>query len=158
MYFLSSINEKFFCYSIININIKCSFIFIFISTVETSELHFLLLQLTSQLITYEHEGNWSKALESYDLLVRSTAMLQTDSFAGKSSTTYFPSSHGQEDNMSNWKCYKGLMRSLQKTGCIHLLDTYSHGLNSQFGCLQNDSEFMELQVVLMLISYFLPRI
>lgn len=104
--------------------------------------------MKSQLITCEHEGNWSKALEYYDLLVRFPAVQQPGSLAGKTLTTYLHFPHGEEDKMSNWKCYKGLMRSLQKTGCTHVLDTYGQGLTSQIGYLQNDSEFTELQVIL----------
>jgi len=132
-----------------------------LSIILTLNYIFFLVQLTSQLITYEHEGNWSKALEYYDLLVRSATLHQTDNLSGKSSNTYSLTSHGEEDKMSNWKCYKGLMRSLQKTGCTHVLDTYSQGLTSQIGHLQNDSEFTELQVVLSFyapIIFFLPKI
>ncbi|ONK66300.1 uncharacterized protein A4U43_C06F6270 [Asparagus officinalis] len=102
-------------------------------------------KLKSQLVTCEHEGNWSKALEYYDLLVRFPAVQQPGSLASKTLSTYLHFPHGEEDKMSNWKCYKGLMRSLQKTGCTHVLDTYGHGLTSQIGYLQNDSEFTELQ-------------
>lgn len=109
---------------------------------------------------YEHEGNWSKALEYYDLLVRSPTMQQISILSGKS-TDFSITSSGEEDKMNNWKYYKGLMRSLQKNGCTHVLDAYGHGLTSQIGNLQNDSEFTELQVVFISstpIIFFLPMI
>ncbi|KAK1369693.1 hypothetical protein POM88_035785 [Heracleum sosnowskyi] len=72
-------------------------------------------KLSSQIITFEHEGNWSKALEYYDL---------------------------QEDEMSIRKPYKGLIRSLQQLGCTHVLDLYSQGLTSRKGRFQHDFEFI----------------
>lgn len=51
-----------------------------------------------------------------------------------------------EDKMLNWKMHKGLMRSLQKTGCSHVLDVYCEGLTHQKGCLQQDAEFIDIQV------------
>ncbi|KAK9943183.1 hypothetical protein M0R45_008801 [Rubus argutus] len=69
-------------------------------------------KLTSQIITFEHEGNWSKALEYYDL---------------------------------QRKPYKGLIRSLQQTGCMHVLDFYCQGLTSRKGQFHHDLEFTELQ-------------
>ncbi|CAN1347706.1 Serine/threonine-protein kinase ATM [Linum perenne] len=106
-------------------------------------------KLTSQVITFEHEGNWSKALEYYDLQVRSNAMLQPDvdssmalvkncQLAGHVS----PSVH---DEMSLRKPYKGLIRSLQQMGCTHVLDLYCQGLTSRKDQLQHDLEFNELQ-------------
>ncbi|ONM30715.1 ataxia-telangiectasia mutated [Zea mays] len=50
-----------------------------------------------------------------------------------------------EDTMLNWKMHKGLMRSLQKTGCSHVLDVYCEGLSHQKGCLQQDAEFIDIQ-------------
>ncbi|KAK1369721.1 hypothetical protein POM88_035813 [Heracleum sosnowskyi] len=72
-------------------------------------------KLSSQIIMFEHEGNWSKALEYYDL---------------------------QEDEMSIRKPYKGLIRSLQQLGCTHVLDLYSQGLTSRKGRFQHDFEFI----------------
>jgi hypothetical protein len=51
-----------------------------------------------------------------------------------------------EDKMLNWRMHKGLMRSLQKTGCSHVLDIYCEGLIHQTGCLQQDAEFVDIQV------------
>lgn len=51
-----------------------------------------------------------------------------------------------EDKMMNWKMHKGLMRSLQKTGCSHVLDVYCEGLTRQKGSLQQDAEFIDIQV------------
>ncbi|KAJ8476072.1 hypothetical protein OPV22_019799 [Ensete ventricosum] len=94
-------------------------------------------QLTSQIITFEHEGNWSKALEYYDLLVRSASI-----GPGKHSVD---DSSSQATEGSCWKSYKGLMRSLQKTGCTHVLDVYCQGLTISNGCLQHDTEFADMQ-------------
>jgi ataxia telangiectasia mutated family protein len=51
-----------------------------------------------------------------------------------------------EDKMVNCKMHKGLMRSLQKTGCSHVLDVYCEGLTHQKGSLQQDAEFIDIQV------------
>ncbi|XP_064968170.1 serine/threonine-protein kinase ATM-like isoform X2 [Musa acuminata AAA Group] len=97
-------------------------------------------QLTSQIITFEHEGNWSKALEYYDLLVRSASI-----GPGKHSVDDTLSSSHATEGRSCWKSYKGLMRSLQKTGCTHVLDVYCQGLTISNGCLQHDTEFADMQ-------------
>ena len=57
-----------------------------------------------------------------------------------------PSAFRAEDKMLNWKMHKGLMRSLQKTGCSHVLDVYCEGLTHQKGSLQQDAEFIDIQV------------
>ncbi|WOL02921.1 serine/threonine-protein kinase ATM [Canna indica] len=97
-------------------------------------------QLTSQIVTFEHEGNWSKALEYYDLLVRSALTATT-----KHSVAASVSSSQAKEESINWKLHKGLMRSLQKTGCTHVLDVYCQGLTSYNGYLQHDSEFADMQ-------------
>ncbi|URE12214.1 FATC domain [Musa troglodytarum] len=97
-------------------------------------------QLTSQIITFEHEGNWSKALEYYDLLVRSASI-----GPGKHSVDDTLSYSQATEGRSCWKSYKGLMRSLQKTGCTHVLDVYCQGLTISNGCLQHDTEFADMQ-------------
>lgn len=107
-------------------------------------------KLTSQVITYEHEGNWSKALEYYDLLVRTASLEKMDGLSGyfskdKSQCIYHPSFLKLENDVRNWKSYKGLMRSLQQTGCTHVLNLYCQGLITQKGLLQNDLEFTEMQ-------------
>ncbi|KAF6985526.1 hypothetical protein CFC21_003377 [Triticum aestivum] len=101
-------------------------------------------EVASQIIRYEHEGNWSSALEYYDLLVRSTPKENLANFAGTVLTGPSVSSKAEE-NLLNWKMHKGLMRSLQKTGCSHVLDIYSQGLTNQKACLQQDSEFVDIQ-------------
>jgi ataxia telangiectasia mutated family protein len=107
-----------------------------------------LEQISSQIIRYEHEGDWSSALEYYDLLVRSTPKENLGNFAGTVLTG--PSDESSkakaEEKTLNWKTHKGLMRSLQKTGCSHVLDFYSQGLTNQNACLQQDSEFIDIQV------------
>lgn len=102
-------------------------------------------KLTSQIITFEHEGNWNKALEHYDLLVRSSEMGRIDCLAGKLSADDPSTSSLAEGNLGDWKYYKGLMRSLQKTGCTHVLDVYCQGLTNRRGYFQHDSEFTDLQ-------------
>lgn len=112
-----------------------------------------ILQLTSQIITFEHEGNWSKALEYYDLQVRSEPGLHIGGCSRNS-----PPENSQpadqlslcksEDGMRQWKPYKGLIRSLQQIGCTHVLDLYCQGLTSRKGRFQHDLEFNELQVCL----------
>ncbi|XP_043704321.1 serine/threonine-protein kinase ATM isoform X2 [Telopea speciosissima] len=106
-------------------------------------------KLTSQIITHEHEGNWSKALEYYDLQVRSSQGVQTDCVSNNLSTEHstshqlsFPKS---DDEDRQRKPYIGLMRSLQQIGCTHVLDLYCQGLTSQKGMSQDDPEFAELQ-------------
>ncbi|XP_065875882.1 serine/threonine-protein kinase ATM isoform X2 [Euphorbia lathyris] len=107
-------------------------------------------KLTSQVVTFEHEGNWSKALEYYDLQVRSNSMLQPNG-----GSRALPSEHNQlpsclslyasEDEMRQRRPYKGLIRSLQQIGCTHVLDLYCQGLTSRKGQFEHDLEFIELQ-------------
>lgn len=106
--------------------------------------------MSSQIVTLEHEGNWSKALEYYELQVRSDVMLQMDGNSGALSPHGLPSVHlspsTSENEMMQRKPYKGLMRSLQQVGCMHVLDMYCKGLTSWKGQFQHDPEFTELQV------------
>ncbi|KAI9087642.1 hypothetical protein K1719_030512 [Acacia pycnantha] len=107
-------------------------------------------KLSSQIITFEHEGNWGKALEYYDLLVRSgVSKLEDSSFLSLSSdhTQAADSSSisTNVDQIMQFKPYKGLIRSLQQIGCTHVLDLYCHGLTSRNDQLQHDLEFAELQ-------------
>ncbi|KAL7139007.1 hypothetical protein ABFS83_09G021400 [Erythranthe nasuta] len=106
-------------------------------------------KLTSQIITFEHEGNWSKALEYYDLQVRSEPIVQISGSSYSSTknseqaedTSFSKTEHG----MIQKKPYKGLIRSLQQIGCTHVLDVYCQGLSSQKGRFQHDLEFTDLQ-------------
>ncbi|KAF8657076.1 hypothetical protein HU200_060414 [Digitaria exilis] len=100
-------------------------------------------EITSQIIRYEHEGDWSGALEYYDLLVRSSPKEHLGNLTGPVLTG--PSAFRAEDKMLNWKMHKGLMRSLQKTGCSHVLNVYCEGLTHQKGSLQQDAEFIDIQ-------------
>ncbi|KAL3824832.1 hypothetical protein ACJIZ3_020861 [Penstemon smallii] len=106
-------------------------------------------KLTSQIITFEHEGNWSKALEYYDLQVRSEPVVQisgsTYSSRENSQKAALTSFSRTEHDMTQKKPYKGLIRSLQQIGCTHVLDVYCQGLASQRGRFQHDLEFTELQ-------------
>ncbi|GMY24943.1 serine/threonine-protein kinase ATM isoform X1 [Fagus crenata] len=107
-------------------------------------------KLISQIITFEHEGNWSKALEYYDLQVRSDASLQMHGSSrylslDQTQPTNHPSVSKLEDEMTHRKPYKGLIRSLQQIGCMHVLDLYCQGLTSREGQFQHDLEFTELQ-------------
>lgn len=130
----------------------------------TVDFCFLIIceKLTSQIITFEHEGNWSKALEYYDLQVRSEAVAKMDGCSRNlspehSQLTVLPSLTKSEDMIRQREPYKGLIRSLQKTGCTHVLDLYCQGLTSRNGQFQHDLEFTELQVCL--INYIcLPNV
>lgn len=117
-------------------------------------LQFLSLQLTSQIITFEHEGNWSKALEYYDLQIRSDPVAQGSSY---SPNNLLHSSGSEVDKMTEKKPYKGLIRSLQQIGCTHLLDVYCQGLTSQKGRFQHDPEFTELQVCLIFFLFSVTK-
>lgn len=59
-----------------------------------------------------------------------------------------------EDASGHWKPYKGVIRSLQKTGCAHVLDLYCQGLTFRDDHVQHDLEFMELQVYLLTPNIF----
>lgn len=115
------------------------------------------LKLSSQIITFEHEGNWNKTLEYYDLQVRfNTSGLSNSSTVLQEPiqpTTYLPMSSKVND-MSQRKAYKGLVRSLQQIGCTHVLDLYCQGLTSRNSQFHQDWEFTELQVCFS--SYLLP--
>lgn len=114
--------------------------------------------MLSQIITFEHKGNWSKALEYYDLQVRSDASVKMDGGARYLSLKQIqPADHLSgfrlEDEMTNRNPYKGLIRSLQQVGCMHVLDLYCQGLTSRNGQFQHDQEFTELQVCLFLLIF-----
>ncbi|XP_068483746.1 serine/threonine-protein kinase ATM isoform X2 [Phaseolus vulgaris] len=107
-------------------------------------------KLNSQIITFEHEGNWGKALEYYDLQVQSdTSVLNDGSSRGlplEKAGSAHPSSFASEtDVMRQSRPYKGLIRSLQQIGCAHVLDMYCRGLTSSKNLHQHDLEFTELQ-------------
>uniref|UniRef100_A0A7N0V2B4 Uncharacterized protein n=1 Tax=Kalanchoe fedtschenkoi TaxID=63787 RepID=A0A7N0V2B4_KALFE len=105
-------------------------------------------KLTSQLITFEHEGNWNKALECYDLQVRFN-------ISGLNDSTSTLLEHAQprtnlhlsytDNEIGQRKAYKGLVRSLQQIGCTHVLDLYCQGLTSRNSQFYQDLEFVELQ-------------
>lgn len=115
-----------------------------------SIFHLLFLQLSSQIITFQHEGNWSKALEYLDLQARFELMPQmkgsTYSSSGNSQQPAHALFSKTEHDTTQKKPYKGLVRSLQQIGCTHVLDVYCQGLTTQRGRLQHDLEFTELQV------------
>ncbi|KAK4394662.1 Serine/threonine-protein kinase ATM, partial [Sesamum angolense] len=106
-------------------------------------------KLTSQIITFEHEGNWGKALEYYDLQVRSEPIVRISGSTSSSSENTQQAEHAYfsktEHDQIQKKPYKGLIRSLQQIGCTHVLDAYCQGLTSQRGRFQHDLEFTELQ-------------
>ncbi|KAF5476799.1 hypothetical protein F2P56_003496 [Juglans regia] len=107
-------------------------------------------KLLSQIITFEHKGNWSKALEYYDLQVRSDASVKMDGGARYLSLEQIqPADHLSgfrlEDEITNRNPYIGLIRSLQQVGCMHVLDLYCQGLTSRNSQFQHDQEFTELQ-------------
>ncbi len=92
-------------------------------------------QVRSQLQLYEHEGNWSKAAESYDLLLRSQ-----ESMLGMRVSTTEQHVSGQRD----WQLHQGLMKSLQQMGCSLIANLYYTGL-AQEGGIAKDSQFRELE-------------
>ena len=118
--------------------------------------------MTSQIITFEHEGNWSKALEYYDLQVRSEVVDRMDGCSinlssEHSQLTVHPSFTKSEDAIRQREPYKGLIRSFQKIGCTHVLDLYCQELTSRNGQFQHDLEFTELQVCF-IIYICLPNV
>ncbi|KAL8141962.1 hypothetical protein V2J09_014994 [Rumex salicifolius] len=103
-------------------------------------------KLNSQIITFEHEGSWSKALEYYDLQVRSAGT----HYDSKHSSTKLPGSGActsflKPQEVKLWEPHKGLIRCLQQTGCSHIRDFYCQGLISRNDEFQHDLEFVELQ-------------
>ncbi|CAI9106195.1 OLC1v1005280C2 [Oldenlandia corymbosa var. corymbosa] len=102
-------------------------------------------KLNSQVIMFEHEGNWTKALEHYDLLVQSGSMEHTKTFHEESQPLGPGMFHKYEDGSLPKTPFKGLIRSLQQIGCTHVLDVYCQGLASRNGQLLQDMEFTELQ-------------
>lgn len=109
------------------------------------------LQLSTQIVILEHEGNWSKALEYYELQLGSSAMVQM----GGSSRALSGHMSTFENEMKMRKPCRGLVRSLQQIGCVHVLDMYCQGLTSRNGQFQHDVEFIELQVFSFLIYLFI---
>ncbi|KAL1222123.1 Serine/threonine-protein kinase ATM [Cardamine amara subsp. amara] len=107
-------------------------------------------KLSAQIITFEHEGNWTRALEYYDLQARSQKMvvpgrlsenLEVEQSQPTTSARHSVFGEGEVQRQP----FKGLIRSLQQTGCMHVVDLYCRGLNSREGCFQYDPEFIELQ-------------
>ncbi|KAG9138050.1 hypothetical protein Leryth_001298 [Lithospermum erythrorhizon] len=106
-------------------------------------------KLASQIVTFEHEGNWTRALEYYDLLVRSDQnMTVGDSSMNAARDDSFEEfdtcNSGAGDAMPR-NLFQGLIRSLQQIGCTHVLDVYCRGLSSQYAWVQQDLKFTELQ-------------
>ncbi|KAH7439431.1 hypothetical protein KP509_04G060500 [Ceratopteris richardii] len=103
-------------------------------------------KLISQIKLHEHEGNWSRALEGYDLLLRNM-----DNVRGQKNVSVEVELNEKrqrvqsETGYSEWNYNKGLMRSLQRTGCDHILKVYCGGLCSEKGRLEKDIEFQEVQ-------------
>ncbi|MED6180993.1 hypothetical protein PIB30_015216 [Stylosanthes scabra] len=99
---------------------------------------------------FEHEGNWGKALEYYDLQVRSGMSGQKDGNSRRLSLEQTGAANplsftSDTDEMRQSRPYKGLIKSLQQIGCTHVLGLYCHGLTSSEAQLQHDLEFTELQ-------------
>ncbi|KAK9684733.1 hypothetical protein RND81_10G228300 [Saponaria officinalis] len=104
-------------------------------------------KLTSQALTFEHEGNWVKALEYHDLQVRLERVdlpqkCVSHESSGPTNSLPLPKT---ELEMSQRKPYKGVIKSLQRIGCAHIFDLYCQGLVSRQGEFQEDLEFVELQ-------------
>ncbi|KAG0604904.1 hypothetical protein M758_9G018000 [Ceratodon purpureus] len=96
-------------------------------------------KVRSQLLTYEHEGNWSKAVETYDLLLRSRKSPLLNPRSGDA-----PGSSAAGIEEQNWQSHKGLMRSLRQMGCTYVVDLCNQSLAQHKG-LERDPEFRELQ-------------
>ncbi|CAH2064912.1 unnamed protein product [Thlaspi arvense] len=106
--------------------------------------------LSAQITTFEHEGNWTRALEYYDLQARSQKMVVPGSLSENLEVEHNQPTITAEhsvfgDGEVQRQPFKGLIRSLQQTGCMHVLDLYCRGLTSREGCFQYDPEFIELQ-------------
>ncbi|WZZ44669.1 hypothetical protein YC2023_040928 [Brassica napus] len=107
-------------------------------------------KLSAQITTFEHEGNWSRALEYYDLQARSQKIVVPGSLPENQGVEHFqPTTSAQHSVFGEGEVqrqpFKGLIRSLQQTGCMHVLDLYCRGLTSREGSFQYDPEFIELQ-------------
>ncbi|KAF4352465.1 hypothetical protein F8388_012166 [Cannabis sativa] len=79
-------------------------------------IEILVSALTSQITTFEHEGNWGKALESYDLQVRSAASVQMDYRSKKplleqTLPTQNPATSALEDQMRKPYKYEAAWRA-----------------------------------------------
>ncbi|MCO5564113.1 hypothetical protein L7F22_017769 [Adiantum nelumboides] len=103
-------------------------------------------KLSSQIRLFEHEGNWSRAVGSYDLLLRKINVRKGQKEVVDETR---PIRRGLDDFSSNqsleWSYNKGLMRSLQRTGSEHVLKMYCEGLALEKESLEQDIEFQELQ-------------
>ncbi|KAG6545650.1 hypothetical protein Mapa_012835 [Marchantia paleacea] len=105
----------------------------------------------SQLLRYEHEGNWSKALENYDLLLRSSKAGRGGDKADNFSEVFKVGAAVEKSFLprsavnQTWQLNKGLMKSLQQKGCSHVLDMYSSGVSQQEDGISMDAEFKEIQ-------------
>lgn len=109
------------------------------------------MKLISQTLTFEHEGNWSKALEYYDLQVRLEALENSQNYSSLESCRSTSSALSESEfGLKQRKPYKGVIRSLQQIGCAHTFDLYSRGLASCRGEFQHDLEFVELQVYMII--------
>lgn len=106
------------------------------------------MKLTSQILTFEHEGNWSKALKYYDLQVRLETLENYQKYSTDESSRAASCASLSETDLAVKlrNPYKGVIRSLQQIGCSHILDLYCQGLASCRGEFQHDLEFVELQV------------
>ena len=110
-----------------------------------------VVKLTSQILTFEHEGNWGKALEYYDLEVRTKGVDKSQ----QNSSIENCGASGAALELMQRNPYKGVIRCLQQVGCAHILDLYCQGLVSRKGELQQDLEFVELQVCLIMDIYLM---
>ena len=116
--------------------------------------------MSAQITTFEHEGNWSRALEYYDLQARSQKIVVPGSLPENQGVEHFqPTTSAQHSVFGEGEVqrqpFKGLIRSLQQTGCMHVLDLYCRGLTSREGSFQYDPEFIELQVCILIWLRFL---
>ena len=103
-------------------------------------------QLMPQVLIYEHEGNWSKAVEGYDLLLRNKDFMSSAKMKSTASNTFLIEEMEAVASPNQFEYNKSLMRSLQQTGCDHILKMYCTGLSMERETLERNAEFQELQV------------
>ncbi|KAJ7559328.1 hypothetical protein O6H91_04G079500 [Diphasiastrum complanatum] len=104
-------------------------------------------KLISQLRMYEHEGNWNKALENYDLLLRSIPHSAEKLSSAENLSTFHEGrqKHSTTGRLQTLHFMKGLLRSLHQMGCSHVSEMYCHGLVKEQVGMEDDIEFKELQ-------------
>jgi ataxia telangiectasia mutated family protein len=99
-----------------------------------------------QVLIYEHEGNWSKAVEGYDLLLRDKDIRRSAEMKPTASNSWSLAETESASSADQFEYNRSLIRSLQQTGCEHVLEMYCKGLSMEREALERNTEFQELQV------------